>query len=43
MAVLLDEYRNEVRGAYVSEAAQQALVALLAPVGRLIDYRAHFP
>lgn len=42
-AVLLDEYKDEVRAAWVPEFAQRASVGALASVGRLLGYRVRRP
>lgn len=41
-AVMLDEYANEYRLARPSLPVQKALIAVLAPIGRLLGYRARY-
>jgi quercetin dioxygenase-like cupin family protein len=43
MAVLLNEHKNEVYPAKVPVPLMKALVTVLAPVGRLRGYKAHYP
>lgn len=42
-AVLAQEYRDEVVGAWPPMIAQRVLCALLAPIGRLLGYRGEDP
>lgn len=41
-AVMLDEYANEYRLARPSLPVQKALIAVLAPIDRLLGYRARY-
>lgn len=43
LAVLADQFREEIRPAGVPEGVQAALTAVLAPLGRRAGYRARYP
>ena len=42
-AVMLKEYEDEYRPARPSLPVQEAFVAVLAPIGRFLGYRARYP
>jgi quercetin dioxygenase-like cupin family protein len=42
-AVILEEYEDEYRLVRPPRPVQKALLAVLAPIGRLLGYRGHYP
>jgi hypothetical protein len=42
-AVILEEYEDEYRLVRPPRPVQEALLAVLAPIGRLLGYRGHYP